>query len=199
LIAAGGTGAILAFTPAAEAVTNLVAPQTGPVIGEDDANVPGVQLRLPPDAAGIAPPEPNPAAIAADKRRVDAAVVISDQQRQRISDILTTDAFAQSLLKDQSWRIAAIAPWGDEDPLKGAGVDIVLDQALTTGTMLLPAVEAGPGGRLVTSTFTAQLVNIQSLTLLVGFDTNSVLQVLPDTAGAATVIYAGQPPHAEED
>lgn len=191
-IAAAATG-IAVFLPVHSALSAAGSPV--PAVSSE---LPVGSLRPPPGADGVAPPEAPE--VQAHIDQVEAFYRLTEAEAARARTILAGDPTFQKLLGGASYDVVATSSWKDADATapKGAGFDLVLRAPLTTSSVTIPAL-GEVRGLLTPQSYLGALVSVTKLSVIVSFDDNRVVDVVPETSGPAKVLYFTSVPTIETE
>lgn len=181
---------LVLVVPATPALSRVLLIDEPPVVA-GTSNGPGqpVAVRLPPNAKGEMPPDPNEAAFQAHKARQDARYALTSEELERAKGIVADDAYLKSLFNGVPFTTANFGSWKsvDDDAAHGAVMDLTLARPVSPGMTELPILEELPGKAYKGGKFQASIRNAAAFRVIVDFSSGAVVDVVPVNDGAADV------------
>jgi hypothetical protein len=177
------------FTPAANAIADLAVADGDPVVKPGSPTARPADLRLPPDAAGSVPVDPNAGAASSDIATLNQRYALTTAQRVKAETILQSSTVLGNALKKKSaadvpYTVDQFGAWRDDETgvMHGAIYDITMSRPVNTLMSRLPVLTADGQP----STIQVKLTNLQKFTMIVSFDTQAVVEVDPIATEGAT-------------
>ncbi|MEV8374415.1 hypothetical protein AB0P21_16865 [Kribbella sp. NPDC056861] len=177
------------FTPAANAIAELAVAEGDPVVKPGSPVGRPADLRQPPDAAGNIPADPNEGAARSDIASLNQKYALTAAQRAQGDTILRNSPILGGTFKSAGgvpYTIDQTGAWRDDDTgvMHGAIYDITLSRPISTTMVRLPvlAEDGGP------STIQVKLTNVEKFTMIVSFDTQTVVEVDPVATDGSTFV-----------
>lgn len=163
-----------------------------PPVVDETGNGPGqsaVAVRLPPNAKGEMPPDPNQAAFEAHKARQDARYALKPEELERAKRIAADDVYLKGLFDGVQFTTTNVGSWksADDDAAHGAVMDLVLSRPVSPGMTDLPVLEELPGKAYGRGKFQASIRNAATFRVIVDFSSGAVVDVMPVNDGTADV------------
>jgi hypothetical protein len=170
------------FTPAANAIADLAVADGAPVVKPGTPASGQVDLRQPPDATGSVPVDPNAGAASRDISTLNQRYALTPAQQVKAETILQNSSVLGGTFKSKSaggvpYTIDQFGAWRDDDTgvMHGAIYDVTMSRPINTLMSRLPVLTADGAP----STIQVKLTNLVKFTMIVSFDTGTVVEVDP--------------------